>query len=113
MIQRLGTANLLTNAATAAGFATFVITGNKILMEFGILASISILVAYLLTFSWCRSSSAISLPRNRHTRHHREAALSLKIINRVVKIVGEPDARSIYIVSLICSHRWNCRGHPA
>ena len=70
MIQRLGTTNLLTNAATAAGFATFIITGNKILTEFGILASLSILTAYVLTlFLVPIIFSYLPAPEQRHIRH--------------------------------------------
>lgn len=49
MVSRIGSANFLTNATTAAGFAAFIITGNDLLVEFGIVASLSILGIYLLT----------------------------------------------------------------
>jgi len=49
IVTRIGTANLLTNATTAVGFATFIITGNKILVEFGIVASIAIMSTFILT----------------------------------------------------------------
>lgn len=49
VIRRIGSANLITNATTAAGFASFIITKNKMLVEFGIVASISIFVAYILS----------------------------------------------------------------
>jgi len=49
VVQRIGSANFLTNATTAAGFAAFIITGNKILVEFGIVASLSIMMAYILS----------------------------------------------------------------
>ena len=49
MVTRIGSANLLTNITTAAGFAAFIVTGNKLLVEFGIIASINIFGIYLLT----------------------------------------------------------------
>lgn len=49
VIRHIGSANLLTNATTAAGFAAFTITRNQTLVEFGILASINILAAYLFS----------------------------------------------------------------
>ena len=49
MVSRIGSANLLTNITTAAGFAAFIVTGNKLLVEFGIIASLNILGIYLLT----------------------------------------------------------------
>ncbi len=45
VVMFIGNANLLTNMTTAAGFAAFIVTGNEALVEFGIVASISIMVA--------------------------------------------------------------------
>jgi uncharacterized protein len=100
MIMRLGTTNLLTNAATAAGFATFIITGNKILTEFGILASLSILTAYVLTLVLVPIIfSFLPAPEQRHIKHL-ESGLVLQIINRVVKIVTH-NRKVIYIVTVL------------
>jgi len=49
MISRIGNANLLTNATTAAGFAAFIITRNELLVDFGVIASVNILITYLLS----------------------------------------------------------------
>lgn len=49
VIQRIGAANLLTNATTAASFASFIITGNEMLVQFGVVSSINILLTYLMT----------------------------------------------------------------
>jgi len=101
MIQRLSTTNLLTNAATAAGFATFIITGNKILMEFGILASLSILAAYVLTLVLC--TDYFQLPfQHRNSRHikHLESGPVLHLINRVVNIVSHKRT-VIYIFTVL------------
>jgi predicted RND superfamily exporter protein len=100
MIQRLGRTNLLTNAATAAGFATFVITGNQILVEFGILASICIMVAYVLTLSLVPIIfSYLPPPEPRHIRHL-ETGPVLGIIQRIVKIVDKKRTL-IYVVALL------------
>ncbi|NTV83590.1 MAG: MMPL family transporter, partial [Bacteroidales bacterium] len=100
MIQRLGTTNLLTNAATAAGFATFIITGNKILTEFGILASLSILVAYVLTLVLVPIIfSYLPAPEQRHIQHL-ESGPVLQIINRIVSIVSK-KRNVIYIVTVL------------
>jgi predicted RND superfamily exporter protein len=100
MIQRLGSTNLLTNAATAAGFATFIITGNKVLVEFGILASISILTAYVLTlFLVPIIFSYLPAPEPRHIRHL-ETGLVLNIINRIIRIV-ERKRTLIYIIAIL------------
>ena len=49
VIQRIGNATLMTNATTASGFATFILTQSSILVEFGVVASINILCVFLLS----------------------------------------------------------------
>jgi predicted RND superfamily exporter protein len=97
MVQRIGNANLMTNATTAAGFAAFIITGNKILVEFGITASISILVAYALTlFLVPIIFSYLPDPKYRHIQHLEYSNVS-KIISRIVQVV-ENHRNLVYIV---------------
>ena len=48
-IMRIGPANLLTNTTTAVSFASFIITRNVLLVPFGILASICIMLTYVMT----------------------------------------------------------------
>ncbi|MBM3437272.1 MAG: RND family transporter, partial [Bacteroidetes bacterium] len=69
-VQRIGSANLITNAATAAGFGAFVSTGNRFLVEFGLVASINIMVAYILClFLIPIFFSYLPPPKKRHTQH--------------------------------------------
>ena len=49
VILRIGPANLLTNMTTAVSFASFIITRNGLLVPFGILASICIMLTYVMT----------------------------------------------------------------
>ena len=87
VVQRIGNANMLTNATTAAGFAAFIITGNKILVEFGIVASINILFAFALTlFLIPIFFSYLPPPSKRHTKHLNKSNVG-KIIEWVVGIV--------------------------
>jgi predicted RND superfamily exporter protein len=39
VITKVGTATLMTNLTTAAGFATFIITNSELLKEFGIISA--------------------------------------------------------------------------
>lgn len=48
VITKVGTATLMTNLTTAAGFATFIITSSAILKEFGIISSLSIVALFFL-----------------------------------------------------------------
>ena len=49
VILRIGPANFLTNMTTAVSFASFIITRNGLLVPFGILASICIMLTYVMT----------------------------------------------------------------
>jgi len=48
VITKVGTATLMTNLTTDAGFATFIITNSELLKEFGIVASVSIMALFFL-----------------------------------------------------------------
>jgi uncharacterized protein len=48
VITKVGTATLMTNLTTAAGFATFIITQSELLKEFGIISSLSIIALFFL-----------------------------------------------------------------
>lgn len=70
VIQRIGFASLMTNAATALGFAAFILIPNQMLREFGIITSINVMVLYGLTiillpiiFSFQRP------PKPKHVKH--------------------------------------------
>ncbi len=100
VVQRIGNANFLTNMTTAAGFAAFIVTGNKILVEFGIIASINIMVAFVLTlFLIPIFFSFLPPPKKRHTKHLDRSIVG-KIIEKVVYIVSN-HRNVIYIIALV------------
>ena len=100
MISRIGNANLLTNSTTAAGFAAFTITSNEMLVEFGIIASINIFVAYLLTlFILPILFSFFPVPKPHHMRHLEKSLIS-RIIERIVFIV-QNRRTVIYIITIV------------
>ena len=49
VVEKVGNATLMTNATTAAGFATFALTSSVLLKEFGIVASLSIMSVFVLS----------------------------------------------------------------
>lgn len=101
VVMMIGNANLLTNATTAAGFAAFIVTGNRILIEFGVVASISILVAYFLTlFLVPIFFSFLPLPRKKHISHL-DKGIVKTLVERVVFIV-QNHRSVIYIITLLC-----------
>lgn len=100
MISRIGNANLLTNATTAAGFAAFIITSNELLVEFGIIASINILVTYLLSlFILPILFSYFPVPKMKHFQHLDKGVIN-KIVTWVTGIIVN-HRRLIYIITTI------------
>ncbi len=70
VVQKVGYATLLTNVTTAVGFGSFMITGNAILMEFGIIAAINIILMFVFTLILIPTLySFYSPPSARHTKH--------------------------------------------
>ncbi|MCF8235978.1 MAG: MMPL family transporter [Bacteroidales bacterium] len=100
VVQRIGNANFLTNTTTAVGFAAFIVTGNKILVEFGLVASLNIMFAYLLTlFLIPIFFSYLKPPKPRHIKHL-ESSLAQRIINWVVHIV-QHHRNKVYLTALV------------
>ncbi len=98
MISRIGNANLLTNATTAVGFAAFIITGNQLLVEFGIIAALNIFLIYLLSlFMLPILFSFFPEPKPKHLKHLEKGFIS-RFLDRVVIIV-QTKRPVIYIVT--------------
>ena len=70
VITKIGNATLMTNLTTAAGFATFIFTKSKLLKEFGIVASINIMLLFVLSLVLIPIFySFLPKPKERHLRH--------------------------------------------
>ncbi|MGS2740761.1 efflux RND transporter permease subunit [Sinomicrobium sp. M5D2P17] len=70
VISKIGNATLMTNATTAVGFASFIVTESKLLKEFGIVASINILAIFILSLLIIPIIySFMPLPKKRHLKH--------------------------------------------
>jgi predicted RND superfamily exporter protein len=77
VISKIGVATLMTNLTTAAGFATFMITGNDLLFEFGLVTSINVMTVYLLTLLIVPiASSFVAIPKEKHLYHLSKTYLS-------------------------------------
>jgi len=101
VIQRIGAANLLTNAATATGFAAFIITNNKLLVEFGLIAAINIMVIYVLSLTLVPIFfSFLPPPKQKHTKHIEES-IAKSIIDKAVYWVSN-YRKAIYIAMGAC-----------
>lgn len=70
VVQRVGLATFLTNATTAVGFGSFMVTSNPIMVEFGIIACVSILLEFLFTLILIPTLySLFPPPKGRHIKH--------------------------------------------
>ncbi len=70
VIIRIGSATLLTNLTTAAGFATFIVTNTQILKEFGVIASINVVGIFLISLVLIPIIfSYLPNPNARHLKH--------------------------------------------
>jgi uncharacterized protein len=100
MLHRVGNATFLTNLTTATGFAAFTLTGNKILVEFGIIAAINIMVVFLLTIVLIPIFySYLAPPKTRHIRHLNNK-LTIKILDKIVCVVLQ-HRKKVYLISTI------------
>ncbi|MEO8252778.1 MAG: efflux RND transporter permease subunit [Flavobacterium sp.] len=70
VITKVGTATLMTNLTTAAGFATFIITSSELLKEFGIISSLSIIALFFLCLIIIPIYYSYQpVPQDRHLEH--------------------------------------------
>lgn len=98
MISRVGAASFMTNATTAAGFATFGITYSDVLKQFGLIATIGIMVLWVfglllvpIIFSF------MSVPKERHLSH-----LERRWLDRAVETIvmlSKNHRTAIYITT--------------
>jgi predicted RND superfamily exporter protein len=70
VVQKVGYATLLTNLTTAVGFGSFMITGNSILVQFGVVAFINIILMFVFTLVLIPTLySLYEPPKDRHIKH--------------------------------------------
>ncbi len=80
VISKIGNATLMTNVTTASGFATFIFTKSQLLNEFGIIASVNILVIFILSLLIIPIIySFLAKPKEKHLKH-----LEKRWIERIV-----------------------------
>ncbi|WP_394776957.1 RND family transporter [Flavobacterium sp.] len=97
IISKIGVSTLMTNLTTAIGFATFMITGNDLLFEFGLVTSINVISVYLLTLLIVPIIySFMSIPGEKHLYHLNKTYIStlLDFVENVVK----NKRKTIYII---------------
>lgn len=100
-IQRVGGAMLLTNLTTAVGFAAFIITRNRLLVEFGLVASLSIMMVFVLSITLIPIFfSYVSEPSSRHLKHLERKGLH-KIVSAIENIVLQHRTVTYIVTAVI------------
>ena len=70
VIDKVGFSTLMTNTTTAIGFATFMITANDLLYQFGLVIALNVMSVYVLTlFIVPIVYSYMAPPTEKHLRH--------------------------------------------
>ena len=100
MIQKTGSATLMTNLTTAAGFATFIFTDSVILKEFGVVAAFNVMSLFLISMIIIPIvMSYIKPPEQKHTKHLSNKNVT-KIVEILVLLVNE-HRKKVYLASLL------------
>lgn len=100
VITKTGTATLMTNITTAVGFATFIVTNNVLLQEFGVVTTINIIAIYLLSLLIIPVFfSYIPTPISRHLGHLERKSLT-SFFNWVIDTVKH-NRFGVYVTSVI------------
>lgn len=99
-IRRIGFASLMTNTATALGFAAFILVNNKMFSEFGLVTSVNIMLEFLLSITlFPIFISFMHPPKERHTRHL-ESRFFNGITETVVKLITHHRPK-VYITTVL------------
>jgi len=100
VISKIGNTTLMANVTTASGFATFIFTESKLLNEFGVIASINILVIFILSLLIIPIIySFLPKPKEKHLKHLEKRWVE-KIIDWMENIVRNKRV-TVYIISII------------
>ena len=100
VITKIGNATLMTNVTTASGFATFIITDSKLLSEFGLVASLSILSIFILCLLIIPIVySFLPLPKQEHLKHQNRKWIK-SLLNWMVDVV-KTNRVEVYVISII------------
>ena len=97
VISKIGVSTLMTNVTTAIGFATFMITGNELLFQFGLVTSLNVITVYLLTLAVIPIAySFMPIPSQKHLNHLNKNYIS-SLLNWVENVVRY-KRKTIYII---------------
>jgi predicted RND superfamily exporter protein len=100
VVSKVGNATLMTNLTTAAGFATFIVTDSNLLSEFGIVASLNIILLFILCLLVIPIVySFMPLPKEKHLEHLNKKYTHV-FVDWLVQMVKNKRI-TIFVVALI------------
>lgn len=100
VIRKIGTATFLTNLTTSLGFLTFVTTNSEKLMQFGITASINIIMVFILSITILPIVISLSKsPKPKHLKHL-ERKLAVGLLDNLVNITLN-HRKWVYITTIV------------
>ena len=105
VVSKTGNAILMTNLTTAIGFGTFIVVNNKLLKEFGVVASLSVLSIFILSILIIPIVySYKKVPKEKHLKHLNKK-WSKNFINWLTRTVRykSPFIFGIVVVLIIVS----------
>lgn len=99
MIETIGVTLFLANITTSIGFGVLYFTQSSMLVEFGVVAGISVIVTYLITLILVPVMlQLLPVPKPKHTKH-----LEGKRINKIlasIDLLVQKKRKAIYITTL-------------
>lgn len=100
MIETIGVTLFLANVTTSIGFGVLYFTQSSMLVEFGVVAGISVIVTYLITLILVPVMlQLLPVPKPKHTKH-----LEGKRINKIlanIDLLVQKKRKAIYITTLV------------
>jgi predicted RND superfamily exporter protein len=99
VVAKIGNATFLTNLTTASGFATFIITSSQILKEFGVIASLNIMVVFMLSLLLIPIIFSYIQPPDKKATKHLDSKMTVAFIGRLEKTVVD-HRKWVYIIAV-------------
>jgi hypothetical protein len=97
---KIGMATLMTNLTTAIGFATFIVSNNDLLIEFGVVTSLNIMGLFFLCLVIIPIfHSYVPAPNARHLKHLDSQSVS-SFMNWILRNIKD-NRFTIYVVSIV------------
>lgn len=104
VIKKIGNATFLTNLTTALGFSTFIFTNSERLSEFGIIASLNILLVFFLSINLLPIIlSILNPPKGKYLKHLKKTWLKMSVSKLEFLVTKKRKWVYIFMVLIIGS----------